>query len=157
MKRFAVCPGSYDPVTRGHEDIVRRAAAIFGACEVWVMNNENKTYDLSLEQRADLCRAAFREDRNIRVFAYEGLLLDRLRERPGAVLVKGIRTAEDLEYERPMSDWHREKGGFETLFLDAIEEYRTLSSTKVRQVIAEKGDLSPFVSRPVEEFYQNKL
>lgn len=157
MKKIALCPGSYDPITRGHEDIIRRAAALFGKCEVWVMNNENKKYLLSLEERTALCRAVFRGEKGIRVFSSDGMLLDLVKDRPEAVLVKGIRSGKDLDYERPMADWHREKGGCETLYLGAKEEFLTLSSTKVREIFAEKGDLSPFVSEEVGKFLANKL
>ncbi len=157
MKKIALCPGSYDPVTRGHEDIIRRAAALFGECEVWVMNNEHKKYLFPLETRAALCRAAFRGEKGIRVRVSDGMLLDIVKDRPEAVLVKGIRNGADLEYERPMAAWHREKGGCETLYLDSKDEFREVSSTKVRAVIAEKGDLSPFVSEKVRKFLANKL
>ena len=121
------------------------------------MNNEHKTYLFSPEERLALCRAAFRGEKGIRVRYSDGMLLDLVKDRPEAVLVKGIRNAADLEYERPMAAWHREKGGCETLYLDANEEFRGVSSTKVRELLAKKGDLTPYLSEKVRKFLANKL
>ena len=157
MKKFAVFPGSFDPITIGHEDVIRRAAAVFGSCVVLVMNNDQKKYRFSPEQRVALCRAAFRGERKITVQYDAGQLSDWLLAHPGAVLVKGLRSGTDLEYEKPQAAHHRLHAGCETLFLVAKDEFQSVSSTKVRQKMEENGDLSGLLSEKVEKFFRNKL
>ncbi len=157
MNRYAICPGSFDPVTLGHENIVRRAAAIFGKCEVLVMNNENKEYLLSLQDRFELCRAAFDGEENITVSCYAGQLLDYVKVRPEAVLVKGIRNAADLAYEKPMSLFHRKGCGTETFYLDAEEAFKEISSTRIRALLAKNGEVGAYLSEKVVKLLQNKL
>lgn len=157
MKRKAVCPGSFDPVTLGHVDIARRAARIFGACEVVVMNNRDKTYLFSPEERTELCRAAFEGEENISVSYYEGMLYEYLSGREDAVLVKGIRDEKDHQYEKNMAEFNFAHCGVETLYLDAKEELRELSSTLVREKIEKKEDLSAFLPENVVKLLRNKL
>jgi len=157
MKRLAVCPGSYDPITEGHMDLIRRATQIFGRCEVVVMNNRSKTYRFSLEERYRFCLEAFSNEEGITVSFYEGMLYEFLQEREGAVLVKGIRNETDYLYEREMAAFNFAHSGVETLYLDAREEYRTLSSTVVREKMDRKDDLSAVVPENVVKFLQNKM
>ena len=103
MKKIAVCPGSFDPVTLGHVDVARRAAKLFGACRVVVMNNRDKKYLFSLEERFRFCRAAFEADENITVDLYEGMLYEYLETLEDPVLVKGIRNETDYLYEKNMA------------------------------------------------------
>jgi len=157
MKAFAVCPGSYDPVTLGHRNVVLRAVKIFGSCEVVVMNNREKKYRFSLEERFALCREAFRDCENVTVRCYEGMLYEYLSGREGAVLVKGIRNEKDYLYEKEMAVFNREHCGVETLYLDAEKEYSTLSSTVVRQKMKEKENLGELVPENVVNILRNKM
>lgn len=157
MKKIAVCPGSYDPVTLGHVDIARRAAKLFGACRVVVMNNREKQYLFSLEERFALCKAAFAEDENITVDLYEGMLYEYLGTLDEPVLVKGIRNETDYLYEKNMARFNFAHSGVETLYLDASEKLQTLSSTAVREKIEKKEDLSGDLPRPVLKLLQNKM
>lgn len=157
MKKVAVCPGSYDPVTFGHVDIARRAARIFGACRVVVMNNRDKKYLLSLEERFRLCQAAFAEDKNITVDLYEGMLYEYLGTLEEPVLVKGIRNETDYLYEKNMARFNFEHSGVETLYLDASEEFQTLSSTQVRSKIEKNEELSGDLPENVIKLLQNKM
>ena len=150
MKRIAVCPGSYDPITRGHEDIVRRAAKVFGSCEVVVMDNREKTYRFSAEERLE-------GEENVSVSYYGGMLYEYLSGREDAVLVKGIRNEKDFLYEKEMAAFNYAHCGVETLYLDAKEEYSHLSSTVVREKLEKKEDLSASLSENVVKLLQNKL
>ncbi len=158
MKRIAVCPGSYDPITVGHARLIRRAAELFGACEVVVMNNREKTYRFSMEERLAFCKAAFQEDENISVFSYEGMLYEYLAGRKdSAVLVKGVRNEKDFLYERKMAAFNLEHCGVQTLYLDAEEEMESISSTLVREKMDQKEDLSGLLPKEVIKLFPNKL
>ena len=147
MKKLAVCPGSFDPVTMGHVDVARRAAKLFGSCRVVVMNNRDKTYLFSLEERFEFCKAAFAKDENISVDLYEGMLYEYLKPLNEPVLVKGIRDERDFLYEKNMARFNFEHSGVETLYLDASEQYTTLSSTQVRNKLSKKDMLAAATSR----------
>ncbi|MBE6712876.1 MAG: pantetheine-phosphate adenylyltransferase [Ruminococcaceae bacterium] len=157
MKKIAVCPGSYDPVTRGHADLARRAAKLFGACRVVVMNNRDKKYLFSLEERFELCKAAFSADENITVDWFEGMLYEYLGTLEEPVLVKGVRNETDFLYEKNMARFNLEHSGVETLYLDASESFATLSSTQVREKIAKKEDLSRDLPQEVLKLLRNKM
>ncbi|MBR2616466.1 MAG: pantetheine-phosphate adenylyltransferase [Clostridia bacterium] len=158
MKRYAVLPGSFDPPTLGHLDLARRAARLFGACRVVVMNNRLKTYRFSLEERFALCRAAFEGEEGITVDCYEGMLYEYLSDRRDeAVLVKGVRNEKDFLYEREMAAYNFAHCGVKTLYLDAKAEYSELSSTLVRRKMEENEDLNSFLSEKVIKHLQNKL
>lgn len=157
MKRIAVCPGSFDPVTNGHVDVARRAAKLFGACRVVVMNNRNKKYLFSLEERFALCKAAFAEEENITVDVYEGMLYDYLGTLEEPILVKGVRNETDFLYERNMARFNYEHSGVETLYLDASEKLSTLSSTQVREKMAKKEDVTGDLPAAVIKLLQNKM
>ncbi|MBQ4037497.1 MAG: pantetheine-phosphate adenylyltransferase [Clostridia bacterium] len=154
--RRAVCPGSYDPITVGHEDIVRRARALFGRVEVVVMNNREKEYLFSLEERYAMACAAFEGEEGIEVYSSEGMLYDYLRGKD-AVLVKGVRDEKDFLYERNCAVFNFEHSGVETLYLDSSAALRTLSSTVVRDKIEKKESLKGLVSEKVVKLLRNKL
>ncbi len=157
MKKIAVCPGSFDPVTLGHVDIARRAAKLFGACRVVVMNNREKEYLFSLEERFHLCRLAFSEDENITVDCSEGMLYEYLATLDEPVLVKGVRNETDYLYEKNMAQFNFAHSGVETLYLDASEKFEMLSATQVREKIAKKEDLSGDLPTEVVKFLRNKM
>lgn len=157
MKKIAVCPGSYDPITLGHVDIIRRAAALFGNCEVVVMDNRDKKYRFSSEERLCFCKAAFEGEENITVSYYGGMLYEYLSDRKEAVLVKGVRNEKDFLYEKKMAEFNFVHCGVETLYLDAKQELATLSSTLVREKIEKKEDLSACLPQNVVKLLQNKL
>ena len=158
MKRIAICPGSYDPITAGHTHLIRRAAAIFGSCEVVVMNNRDKTYRFTMAERLEFCKATFANDEDISVFSYEGMLYEYLAGRSGeTVLVKGVRNEKDFLYEREMASFNLEHSGVETLYLDAQRDQMNLSSTLVREKMDQKEDLSGLLPEEVIKLLPNKL
>ncbi len=158
MKRIAVVPGSFDPITNGHVDLIRRAAKLFGSCEVVVMNNREKEYRFTLEERFRLCQSVFESDPGILVTSSEGMLYEYLSGRSReAVLVKGIRNEQDYCYEKKMAAFNFLHSGVETLYLDAREELEALSSTVVRQKMDGNEDLSSYLPKEVIKLLQNKL
>ncbi len=158
MKRLAILPGSFDPPTLGHVSLARRAAAIFGSCRVVVMNNRDKQYLFSLEERFSFCKAAFSEEENITVDVFEGMLYDYVKQtKQEAVLVKGVRNEKDFLYEKQMADFNFEHCGVETLYLDAKGSLQELSSTLVREKIQKGEDLSAYLPENVIKHLQKKL
>lgn len=158
MKRLAVVPGSFDPVTVGHADLVLRAADLFGEVLVLVMNNREKEYLFSLDERFELCQGAFAGDKRIRVDKSEGMLYEYLLEKKEkTVLVKGVRDETDFLYEREMAKFNFLHCGVQTLYLDAKEELGAVSSTLVREKIKKKESLSGLLPEKVIKLLQNKL
>jgi pantetheine-phosphate adenylyltransferase len=139
-------------------DLVFRAAELFGSCRVVVMNNREKTYRFSLSERFEICRLALKDDPRITVDFYEGMLYEYLLNLPEEkVLVKGVRNEKDFLYERKMASFNLEHSGVETLYLDAKEELKEISSTVVRQKLEENASLEGLVSEKVIKLLQNKL
>ena len=158
MNRLAFFPGSFDPVTLGHVDLAKRIADLFGECRVVVMNNREKQYLFSLEERYALCRAAFAADARITVDRYEGLFYEYVsRVGREAFVVKGMRDEKDFLYERIITEYNYQHGGLETLYLDAREELRNVSSSLVREKIAKKEDLSALLPEEVIKHLQDNL
>lgn len=158
MSRVAVIPGSFDPVTLGHLDIVRRAAPLFDRLHVLVTHNPGKAALLPFTQRVALLTQAIAEagiEGDVVVDSWSvGLLVDYCVDVGAQVLVKGIRSAVDTEYETPMAIVNRNLAGVETLFLIGDPATSHVSSSLVRQVAALGGDISPYVPRAVAEVLQ---
>ncbi|MDR1711438.1 MAG: pantetheine-phosphate adenylyltransferase [Propionibacteriaceae bacterium] len=148
---IAVCPGSYDPVTFGHLDVIARAAALFGEVIVAVGRNTAKNPLFSFEERLELLRAACADIPGVRVAAMDGLLVDFCREHGAQVVVKGLRFASDFDYELQMAHINCEIGEIETVMLPASKLWGTLSSTMVREIAHFGGDISGFVPKLVVE------
>lgn len=153
MPRIAVVPGSFDPVTLGHLDVIERTARIFDQVHVLVVHNPDKQPFLPAAQRQSLIEQAVREARfegDIVVAGWSmGLLVDYCQQVGAEVLVKGIRSTVDLAYETPMSIVNRDLAGVETVFLLPSPENAHVSSSLVRQVAELGGDVSPYVPRNV--------
>ncbi len=153
--KLAVIPGSYDPMTVGHVDVVERAAKIFDAVVVTVMVNPDKEYMFTMEQRTQLAKISCAHLPNVKVLCSEGMLVDVVRELGASAIVKGIRTVKDFQYEQPMAYYNREKNpNAETLYLPADPKYKRVSSTLARRLIAEEktlgGVLMPDAIRKLE-------
>ena len=158
MPRVAVIPGSFDPVTLGHLDIVKRAAPLFDRLHVVVTHNPGKAALLPFTQRVALLEQAIAEagvQGDVVVDSWSvGLLVDYCVEVGAQVLVKGIRSATDTEYETPMAIVNRNLAGVETLFLIGDPGTSHVSSSLVRQVASLGGDITPYVPRAVAEVLQ---
>ncbi len=142
---LAVCPGSFDPITNGHLDVITRAAGIFDEVLVAVGENSTKQYLFTLAERVDLVRQATVHLPNVRVAELGGLLVDFVKAQGGRVVVKGVRFAGDFEFELQMANLNAAVGGVETLILPAASQWSTLSSTMVREIAVHGGDVSAFV------------
>ena len=148
--KLAVCPGSFDPVTNGHLDIIRRAAALSDRVIVVVMTNASKHTLFSMEERVAMLRAATAELPNVEVDAYDGLLADYARQVGAAAIVKGLRAVTDFEYEFQMALTNRQlHADAETVFLTTSADLMYLSSSVVKQVVQYGGDISGFVPASV--------
>ena len=148
--KLAVCPGSFDPVTNGHLDIIRRAAALSDRVIVVVMTNASKHTLFSMEERVAMLRAATAELPNVEVYAYDGLLADYARQVGADAIVKGLRAVTDFEYEFQMALTNRQlHADAETVFLTTSADLMYLSSSVVKQVVQYGGDISGFVPASV--------
>ena len=156
MSRIAVVPGSFDPITLGHLDVIGRAAGIFDELHVLVVHNPDKSALLPIAQRVSLIQDAIVEaglPDNILVTSWSvGLLVDYCRDVGATVLVKGIRSEVDVAYETPMAIVNRDLAGVETVFLLPSPAHSHVSSSLVRQVSALGGDVSPYVPGVVARF-----
>ena len=158
-QRIALCPGSFDPITNGHLDIIRRAASLFDEVIVLVMINFSKTTTaFSVEERVDMARRATAELPNVRVDSYDGLLADYARRVHACTVVKGLRAVSDFEYEFQMALTNKKLyPELETLFLTTGLQYMYLSSSIVRQVAALGGDISEFVCPEIQQEILQRL
>ena len=144
--KIAICPGSFDPVTNGHLDIIRRAARLFCKVIDAVMPNTAKTPVFTQAERVELIRRCVSDIPNVEVEQFGGLLADYVRERKATAIVKGLRAMSDFEYEFQMALTNRKLcEQAETVFLTTSTQYMYLSSSLVRQVAAFGGDISDFV------------
>jgi len=147
----AVYPGTFDPITRGHEDLVRRASALFGHVVVGIADSRAKRPFFTLEERVRLARAALRPFGNVSVQGFSGLLMDFVREQKARVILRGLRAVSDFEYEFQMAGMNRILyPDVETLFLTPAEKYMFISATIVREIASLGGDVKLFVQPRVE-------
>ena len=155
--KLAVCPGSFDPVTIGHLDIIRRAAGLADKVLVVVMTNAVKNPMFSMEERVDMLRRVTADLENVEVDAYDGLLADYTREKGADAIVKGLRAVSDFEYEFQMALTNRRLNPqAETVFLTTNADLMFLSSSLVKQVASYGGDISEFVPAEVLELVIEK-
>ncbi len=151
-----VYPGTFDPITRGHEDVVRRAAGLFG--EVIVAVAESRAHTLfTLEERVDMAREVFADFANVRVEGFNGLLMNFVQAQDARVVLRGLRAVSDFEYEFQLAGMNRNLyPEVETLFLTPAEQYTFISATMVREVARFGGDVGKFVSPTVAARLQQK-
>lgn len=155
--RRAVCPGSFDPITNGHLDIIGRASKLYDVVYVAVMINKFKRGLLDIDERLDLIRQVTEEYENVRVEAFHGLLVDFCKERDIPAIVKGLRAVSDFDYELQMAQMNNGLSGVETLFVPTNPTYSFLSSSLVKEVAAWGGDVSHLVPGPVLEALRKRL
>ena len=143
--RRAVCPGSFDPVTNGHVDVITRAAALYDELVVAVLVNPGKAGLFDVDERMELLRETTAALPGVRVDSFSGLLVDWCRAHDVPVVVKGLRAVGDFEYELQMAQMNRELAGIETLFVPTAPQVGHLSSSLVKQISAFGGDVSHLV------------
>ncbi len=151
-KRVAVCPGTFDPITNGHVDIVQRSLNLFDEVVVAILENPKKTPLFSVEERLTLARQALKDYERVRVEAFSGLLMDYARSVGAVAVVRGLRAVSDFEYEMQMALMNRRlDSGIETVFMMPSEEYTFLSSTMIKEIAYFGGPLRGLVPPVVEE------
>ena len=156
--RIAVYPGTFDPITLGHEDIVHRAANLFDEVIVAVAGSTNKRTLFSFEERVSLAQSVFKNADNVKVIGFSGLLMQFVQDQGAQMVVRGLRAASDFEYEFQLAGMNRKLfPQLETIFLTPSEQYMFVSSTLVREVATLDGDVHQFVSGTVEAAIKNKL
>lgn len=151
--KAAIYPGSFDPVTYGHLDIIRRAADIFDELTISVLNNVNKTPLFSVEERVKILEEATKDIPNVRIESFSGLLVDYAKQRDVRVIVRGLRAITDFEYELQNAQTNRllSKEKLDTMFFTTSLEYAYLSSTTVKEIASFGGDISGCVPKFVAE------
>src|SRR5215204_5303970 len=149
--RRAVTPGSYDPVTRGHLDIIGRSAQLFDEVIVAVLVNEAKQGLFSVDERLDMLVEVTKEYPNVRVMSFRGLLVDFCRDQGAQIVVKGVRVVGDFEYELQMAQMNHGLNGVETLFMPTNPLYSFIASSLVKEVAKWGGDVSTYVPELVEQ------
>jgi len=146
MYRSAIYPGTFDPITNGHKDLVRRAAGIFENVLVAVASNPGKTPMFTLDERVDLARRVLSDIPNVEVMGYGGLTVELMRQREIKVVVRGLRAVSDFEFEFQLANMQRHLlHEIETVFLTPQEQFTFISSTLIREIATFGGDASEFV------------
>lgn len=146
MKRNAVYPGTFDPITNGHHDLLRRAASIFDRVIVAVAANPNKAPMFPLEKRVELARAVLTDLPNVEIKGYAGLTIDFAHENDCGIIVRGLRAISDFEFEFQLANMSRHLSrDIETVFLTPQEQFTFISSTLVREIATLGGNINEFV------------
>jgi pantetheine-phosphate adenylyltransferase len=153
----AICPGSFDPVTNGHLDVISRAAAQFDRIVVTVMVNQNKRGLFTVDERIEMLREATSDLDNVDVAAWQGLLVDFARECGVSAIVKGLRGANDFDYELQMAQMNKKLSGVDTLFIATNPTYGYLSSSLVKEVAMFGGDVTGMLPEAVHKRLLTRL
>ncbi len=157
MKITAVYPGTFDPITTGHADLIKRAARFYGRVIIAVADNRNKQSLFSLAERIALAQTVLAEFENVEVMGFDTLLVDFVRSVGGSVLLRGLRAVSDFEYEFQLASMNRKLAPeIETMFMTPSEQYAFISSSLVREISALGGDVSEFVHPSVVAALQAK-
>ena len=155
--RRVVCPGSFDPVTNGHIDIISRAAQLYDEVVVAVVRNPSKTSLFTAAERVEMIREATKKHDNVRVDRFEGLIVDFCRDNDISAIVKGLRAVSDFDYEMQMAQMNYSQAGVETLFMTTNPLYAFLSSSLVKEFAKFGGDVSGLVPPTVLDRLTSRL
>jgi pantetheine-phosphate adenylyltransferase len=146
MKRTAVFPGSFDPITIGHESILQRALPLFDEVIIAIGVNSNKSYYFPLEKRLEWLKKVFGSEPKIRVTSFSGLTVDFCKKNNAQYILRGIRTAADFEFEKAIAQMNKAQAPeIETVFILPVAELSAINSTIIRDIVRNGGDASPFV------------
>lgn len=158
MERIAVCPGSFDPITNGHLDIIARGSRIFDKVYVCILNNARKKNLFTVEERLELIKEATKDYDNVIVDTYNGLLVDYCKKVNAHVILRGLRAVSDFEYEMVITSMNRKlDDGIETFFMLTRNEYSFISSSIVKEVAQFNGDVSNLVPPVVAHALKKKF
>ncbi len=154
----AIYPGTFDPLTRGHEDLVRRAAGLFDSLVVAVADSRGKNPIFSPDERLAIARETLAEHPNVEIVGFSGLLVNFVRQQKADVVIRGLRAVSDFEYEFQMAGMNRHlMPEVETIFMTPTDKYQFISGTLVREIALLGGDVSKFVAPSVQEWLRKKL
>ena len=148
MKKIGLFPGSFDPFTKGHEAVVKKSLGVFDEVIIGVGINETKKYLFSLEKRIEHIKASFNSNQNIKVQSFQKLTVDFCTEIGASHIIRGLRDAKDFGYERPIAHLNFELKGIETVFFLTDQKYSSISSSIIREIYKNNGDISSFVTKP---------
>ncbi|OOZ42338.1 pantetheine-phosphate adenylyltransferase [Solemya pervernicosa gill symbiont] len=155
---IAIYPGTFDPITNGHIDLVNRASRLFDKVVVAIAVNVPKQPAFTIEERVDFARTALAEVKNVEVTGFESLLVDFVKERGGDVILRGLRAVSDFEHEFQLASMNRHLAPeVETMFLTPAEQFTYISSSLVREIAALGGDISPFVHEKVVAALKDRM
>ncbi|SDW78524.1 Phosphopantetheine adenylyltransferase [Saccharopolyspora shandongensis] len=152
-----MCPGSYDPVTNGHLDIIERASKLFDEVVVAVLINKNKKSLFSVEERLEMLREVTAQWPNVRIDAWHGLLVDYCKAHDIGAIVKGLRAVSDFDYELQMAQMNQQLSGVETMFMSTNPLYSFLASSLVKEVATYGGDVSNLLPPTIERRLLDRL
>jgi pantetheine-phosphate adenylyltransferase len=154
----AVYPGTFDPITFGHQDLLRRATNVFDKVIVGVAESKAKRPFFTLDERVDMARHALRDHKKVTVVGFSGLLMQFVREQKAQTVVRGLRAVSDFEYEFQLAGMNRKLyPDVETMFVTPAEQFLFISATLVREIALLGGDVSKFVDPYVERYLKRKL
>jgi pantetheine-phosphate adenylyltransferase len=156
VKRI-VCPGSFDPITFGHLDIIERASSIFDEVVIAVMVNKTKQTLFTVEERIEMTKEVTAKFPNVKVDSWSGLLVDYCKKNDISIIVKGLRAVTDFDYELQMSQINLQLQGVETLFLSTAPAHSFLSSSLVKEIASHGGDVSSYIPAVLLERLKNRL
>lgn len=158
METIAVCSGSFDPVTLGHIDIIKRGSAVFDKVIVGVLNNINKQPLFTVEERVEMLKESTKNLNNVTIDSFDGLLIDYMKKVNANVILRGLRAVSDFEYEMQIASMNRKlDDSIETFFIMTNNEYSFLSSSIVKEVAKYKGNITGLVPPVVEEALKKKF
>ncbi|MBE4243316.1 pantetheine-phosphate adenylyltransferase [Vibrio parahaemolyticus] len=158
MNKKVIYPGTFDPITNGHLDLIERTAKMFDSVTIGVAASPSKNTMFSLDERVDLVHQCCQHLSNVNVVGFSGLLVDFAEEQQASILIRGLRTTMDFEYEFGLTSMYRKLlPGLESIFLTPSEEFAFLSSTIVREVAIHGGNVAQFVPNPVNTAILEKL
>lgn len=156
--KIAIYPGSFDPITLGHIDIIERASLIFDEIIVAVLVNSSKTPCFTLDEKIELIKLAIGNNKKVHVKSFDGLLADFAKNQGANIIIKGLRAVSDFEYEFQMALANKKiNPTLETVFLNASDNYLYVSSSLVKDIAKYNGDISSFVHKQTKEKIQKKL
>ncbi|WP_153462490.1 MULTISPECIES: pantetheine-phosphate adenylyltransferase [Sediminibacillus] len=158
MERLAICPGSFDPVTYGHLDIIQRGAKVFDKIIVTVFNNQSKSPLFSVEERIELLKEVTRDIKNVEVDSSSQLLMEYAKQKRASAIIRGLRAVSDFEYEMQITSMNRKlNDDIETFFMMTNNEYSFLSSSMVKEVAKYQANVSDLVPNAVELALRQKF
>lgn len=154
----AIYPGSFDPLTNGHIDLIARAASLFDSVVVAIAQNINKTSFISLDERLVLTQDALSQFKGVEVKTFDNLLVDFAKEQNARILIRGLRAVSDFEYEFQLAGMNKKLNkDIETIFMTPAEQYSNLSSSLIREISLLGGDISDFVPKNINHYIQQNL